>query len=200
MKKLRLLLALVAMGAGTLTLSSCGNSESKAATLTGAYLSPTVLKYMNMRPTYNYYMTYFTFQELETYDDNTYILTVSSSMFSGLVLPDEGNDATGNERENFIQKYYGTCTSAVDELDSDTLNITLAKPTRFVNVYDSTTYFDTANWTEKMSQDGGTKAEGSETVTPISAADYLAQFAFKETVFSVSKVNYSFTYTTLTVE
>ena len=51
-------------------------------TLTGSYLSPAQLGYSNMRPTYNYYLTTFAFQNLETYSDNTYCLTLSSSTFS----------------------------------------------------------------------------------------------------------------------
>ena len=88
-------------------------------TLTGSYLSPAQLGYSNMRPTYNYYLTTFAFQNLETYSDNTYCLTLSSSTFSAVILPEEGNDATGNERNNSLVKYYGAFTSTVDDLDDD---------------------------------------------------------------------------------
>lgn len=197
MKKSNLSLALAAISLGALSLTSCGE---KTVNLTGAYLSPAVLSYINVRPEFNYYMTTFTFQELETYDDNTYVLTVSSSMFSGLVLPDVGNDATGNERENSMKKYFGTYTAKDDDLDPGTLNITLSTPTRYVNVFDSLMYYDTANWTDAMAQAAGKKAEGSEEVTPCTAEEYLAAVAFKETVISVTKETYSFTYTDLVVE
>lgn len=207
-KQLKLLVALFALGAGTLTLSSCDNTgggeePAKEVKLTAAYLSPAKMVYMNMRPTYNYYITTFIFQELETYDDNSYVLTVSSSTYSGLDLPNEGNDAKGNERENSLQKFYGTYTSKANDLDPDTLEISLTKPTRFVNVEDSKMYYDTANWTDDMSKKAGTVTDpmtGESTVNPLSAAEYLAKYAFKDTVISASKINFSFDYTELVVE
>lgn len=194
MKKTNKLLLLALSTMGALTLTSCGSE--KAASLTGAYLTPAVLSYQNMRPAYNYYMTTFSFQELETYSDNTYILTVSSSMFSGLVLPDEGNDATGNERTNYVQKYFGTYTSKVNDLDSETLDITISAPSRFIYVYDSSMFYDTANWTTEMSEKGGTENEDG-TITTITAEDYLKKNGYEEMTISVSTTSHSFTYTKL---
>jgi hypothetical protein len=144
-------------------LASCGTASTSSvkadassvsvapvATLTADYSSPAQLSYVNMRPTYNYYLTTFTFEELETYSDNTYILTVSSSCFSGVILPEEGNAAQGNERTNYLTKYYGTFTKETDSLDDDTLYITSSLPTRIVSAYDSSYFVDTDNWTDTM--------------------------------------------------
>jgi ABC-type Fe3+-hydroxamate transport system substrate-binding protein len=121
-------------------------------TLTGSYLSPAQLGYSNMRPTYNYYLTTFAFQNLETYSDNTYCLTLSSSTFSAVILPEEGNDATGNERNNSLVKYYGAFTSTVDDLDDDTVYYHLSEPSRIVGSDDTLFFYDTANWTDDMKE------------------------------------------------
>ena len=133
------------------------SGEGKEATLTGNYISPAKMSYSNMRPTYNYYLTTFTFETLETYSDNTYCLTISSTCFSAVILPEEGNDATANERDNYLTKYYGTFTSEVDDLDEDTVYYTLSEPTRIVMAYDSSYYVDTANWTPEMKEKSADK-------------------------------------------
>ena len=59
--------------------SNVGNSQNTGkkddptdVTLTGAYISPAVLQYQNMRPTNNYYVTTFSFETIQLYSDNTY--------------------------------------------------------------------------------------------------------------------------------
>jgi hypothetical protein len=196
-----------------LALAGCNSSDSGKsatnATLTAAYSSPAVLTYVNMRPTYNYYLTTFEFEELETYSDNSYILTVSSSTYSALILPEEGNGVKGNERTNSLTKYYGSFTTEADSLDDDTLYITVSVPTRIVMAYDSSYYVDTDNWTDDMKTksaditydfdaDTGTQTE-TGTHEYATGAEYLAAKKFiKEASISASIKNCSIEYTALT--
>ena len=168
-----------------------------APTLTGSYLSPAQLSYSNMRPTYNYYLTTFAFQNLETYSDNTYCLTLSSSTFSAVILPEEGNDATGNERNNSLVKYYGAFTSTVDDLDDDTVYYHLSEPSRIVGSDDTLFFYDTANWTDDMkektadvtyeydAETGSQKATGKKEYA--TGAEYLAAKKFSAVKFTTAK-------------
>lgn len=196
MKNSKLFLALSLLTLSTMSLASCGTSK---ITMTGNYITQAKLEYMNFRPTYNYYVTTFTYQELETYSDNTYVLSVYSTSFSALILPEEGNAATGNERTNFVKKYFGTYTSIVDELDPDTLNVTLSTPTRFVFLDDAARFYDTANWTEEMGVNAGEKDSAGSLVAPAAVEEFLSANAFNEVVAYVSTINYSFDMLTLVV-
>ncbi len=191
MKKLSKLLATLLLMAtavvSCLIFGACGASE---AAITGVYLSPSQMTYVNMRPSYNYYLTTFTHQELTLYDDGTYCLIESSSQFSAVVLPEEGNTASANERANYVTKYYGAYTSAVNELDTDLIDITLEAPTRIVKNNDSEYFLDTANWTENMGKltrvpSGVDMSTGQPIIdenTPNETAEgYLARYAFKAT-------------------
>ena len=168
-----------------------------AGTVSGVYLSPAKMSYSNMRPTYNFYTTTIDDQKLTIFEDGTYCLTVVSTQFSAVVLPETGNDFSANEKSNYFRDYYGTYTQAVDELDSDLVNITLSKPTRVTEANDSTYYVDSANWTDAMSttlteikkaaaeqaaqyaQEGEGTVQEVETVT---AESFLAEKAFEEAV------------------
>ncbi|MCQ2772781.1 MAG: hypothetical protein MJ238_05880 [Bacilli bacterium] len=181
MKKTKLLgLGLVSMA----MLASCGaNGGAKEAKLVECYISDARLSYSNMRPTYNYYLTTFDFQVLEVYDNNTYCLTLSSSQYSALILPEEGNDIQGNERSNSLWKYYGNIEkSEADELDENTKFYYLEKANRIVGSSDEGYYVDTANWTDEMKAKSADKkmeynAEtGQQTVvgtTEYTADEYL---------------------------
>ena len=96
-------------------LAACGGGSD--AKVTGIYLSPAKLSYQNMRPQYNYYMTYFEHEEITLMDDGTYCLIISASTFSALELAESTQDAKGNERTNSITKIYGTYTSKPNDLD-----------------------------------------------------------------------------------
>jgi hypothetical protein len=187
MKKFRF----ITLALSLLSLASCGGNASdnsaeastvSAATLTAAYSSPAQLSYSNMRPSYNYYLTTFEFETLELYSDDTYCLSVASSTFSAVILPESGNAAQGNERTNYLTKYYGTFTKETDELDDDTLYVKTSVPARLVSIYDSTYYIDTDNWTDNMKKksadktyeyvDGAQKETGS--VEYATGAEYLA--------------------------
>ena len=158
--------------------------EIKAANLVQAFSSPAVFAYNNMRPAYNYYTTTFAFETLDLYDDNTYQFNIVSMTFSGVVLPEEGNDGSGNERENSVTRYYGTYTAEEDELDEDILNIELASPGRVVVFNDASEFYDTANWTATMSKKAGTTYSYDENYQRIavegekSALEYLKENVF----------------------
>lgn len=143
-------LALASCSGGSCEEKTSDTNAGAVAALTQEFITPAKLTYSNMRPTYNFYMTTFSFETLKIYSDNTYVLTYSSSMFSAVILPEEGNAANGNEKQNFLTEYYGTFTKKADELDEDTVYFTISSPTRIVSAYDSLYYLDTDNWTENM--------------------------------------------------
>lgn len=174
--------------------SNVGNSQNTGkkddptdVTLTGAYISPAVLQYQNMRPTNQIYWTTFSFETIQLYSDNTYCLTLDSSCFSGVVLPDVGNDATGSARESSVTRYYGTCTQKTNELDEDTLDVSLATPTRIVRNFNSNFYVDSENFHPVT----GTGAYFNK-VTYETKEDFMKALAFKPVNVSVSKTAASF--------
>lgn len=174
--------------------SNVGNSQNTGkkddptdVTLTGAYISPAVLQYQNMRPANNYYVTTFSFETIQLYSDNTYCLTLDSSCYSGLVLPDSGNDATGSARESSVTRYYGTCTQKTNELDEDTLDVSLATPTRIVRNFNSNYYVDSENF-HPVTGKGAYMNE----VTYETKEDFMKALAFKPVNVSVSKTAASF--------
>ena len=159
MKKLTLIPVLAAAA----LLASCGGnnnancpvdssaaSKAAEATISHRFISPSVMTYSNFRPTYNYYLVTFAFETLDLYDDNTYELCVSSATFSAMVLPEEGNNASGNENSNSLLRYSGTYTATVDDLDDTSLNISLGACTRIYGVSDEKGDIDTDHWTEDM--------------------------------------------------
>ncbi len=164
-KKALLALGLAAMSAASLAaFASCGG----AAESTGVYLSNNDLSYTNFLPTYNYFTASIGTQEIETFSDNTYVLTINKVNFSNISLgPDVATgEETWNDRGQVSVKYYGTFTSVEDEGD---LTLTLSAPTKLV--YEEFGY---------VAMDS-TKTYGEEfTYTPmggeaISYADKIAQ-------------------------
>ena len=158
--KNRILRALV-LAASVVSLASCGSKNCDAAssgsaastpaaekTLTNAFSSPAKITYNNFRPTYNYYLTTFSFETLEIYSDSTYAFSVSSSTFSAVILPEEGNAVQGNEKDNSLVTYYGSFSAEADALDEDLITYHLAKPTRMVGLRDAAYYYDTAAWND----------------------------------------------------
>ncbi|MCR5490572.1 MAG: hypothetical protein K6F32_00380 [Bacilli bacterium] len=148
--------ALMSCGGGTANCSvTSGEDTASSATLKYLFATEQKLGYANNRPQYNYYETTFTFQELELYDDNTYKLTESSCTFSALIIPEEGNAATGNARARSLLSYYGTYEAVVDELDDTGLNITFGAPTRYAGFRvgsqtQANGVIDTDAWDETM--------------------------------------------------
>lgn len=205
MKNLKAM-AFATLALASLSLSACGGS-AKEANIKGIYLSPAKMSYNNMRPTYNYYLTTFTQEELTLFDNNTYCLIVSSSQFSAVVLDENTNDFSGNERSNYLYKFYGDCSSQVNDIDEDLLDVTLKSVSRYVASYDQQYWLDTDNWTEEM----GKKVippKGIDTTTgqpipdeeaaPWSAKQYLDSKQFASDVeIQVNVKTYSFDFTEL---
>jgi len=203
MKTIKSFFVLSLIAVSTAAFVSCGSSEP-AAKLDAAYITPSQLTYMNVRPNYNYYITTFSYESLELYSDSSYIFTVNSATYSGLVLPEVGNGATGSARDAFTKTYYGTFTSADNSLDADTLDVTISAPTRytFLGVGSMTLsnnyFYDSANWTEDMNTKLDRKDESENPIT-VTGEDYLKENAFVETTVSVSKINFTFDYFVPTV-
>ena len=201
MKKYKKLVTLFLTAAMALSLAACGGKAD--GKITGIYLSPAQLSYINMRPEYNYYLTTFTQQEITLTDDNTYCLEVSAATFSALELSESTSDAKGNERENSITKFYGTYTSQVNDLDEDLLDVTLAAPTRVVRSFDQLYWADTDNWNDAMGKavtptqtDPNTGAPiVDENAQPWTAQQFLESVAFPETTVQVNVKTSSFDFT-----
>ena len=201
MKKYKKLVTLFLTAAMALSLAACGGKAD--GKITGSYLSPAQLSYINMRPEYNYYLTTFTQQEITLMDDNTYCLEVSAATFSALELSESTSDAKGNERENSITKFYGTYTSQVNDLDEDLLDVTLAAPTRVVRSFDQLYWADTDNWNDAMGKavtptqtDPNTGAPiVDENAQPWTAQQFLESVAFPETTVQVNVKTSSFDFT-----
>ena len=202
MKKYTKLVTLFLAAAMALSLAACSSGKA-AGKITGIYLSPAQLSYINMRPEYNYYLTTFSQQEITLMDDNTYCLEVSAATFSALELSESTSDAKGNERENSITKFYGTYTSQVNDLDEDLLDVTLAAPTRVVRSFDQLYWADTDNWNETMGKavtptqtDPNTGAPiVDENAQPWTAQQFLESVAFPETTVQVNVKTSSFDFT-----
>ena len=188
-----------------LSLAACGGNGggSGGGKVAGVYLSPAQLGYSNMRPQYNYYLTTFDQQEITLMDDNTYCLILSSACFSALELAESTNDAKGNERTNYITKFYGTYTSQVNDLDEDLLDVTLSTPTRVVSSYDQIYWLDTDNWNDDMGKavipaqiDPSTGAAVADpNATPWTAEQYLESVAYPETTVQLNTKTASFDFT-----
>lgn len=203
MKKYAKRLAALALSAlMVLALAACGGGSAGGKT-TGIYLTPGRLSYQNMRPQYNYYLTTFDQQELTLMDDDTYCLVISRSCFSALELAESTNDAKGNERTNYIVKFYGTYTSQVNDLDEDLLDVTLSAPTRVVRSQDQTYWLDTDNWNDDMGKavvpgtiDTTTGAAVADpNAEPWTAEQYLESVAYPETTIQVNTKTASFDFT-----
>ena len=204
-KYARRLTALALAALMVLSLAACGGNGggSGGGKVTGVYLSPAQLGYSNMRPQYNYYLTTFDQQEITLMDDNTYCLILSSACFSALELAESTNDAKGNERTNYITKFYGTYTSQVNDLDEDLLDVTLSTPTRVVSSYDQTYWLDTHNSNDDMGKavipaqiDPSTGAAVADpNATPWTAEQYLESVAYPETTVQLNTKTASFDFT-----
>ena len=204
MKKHSKLAAFALAAAMALTLAACGGGgKASAGKVTGVYLSPASLSYANMRPQYNYYLTTFAQQEITLMDDNTYCLVVSSSTFSALELAESTNDAKGNERENYVTKFYGAYTSQANDLDEDLLDVKLSAPTRVVRSFDQLYWADTGNWNDAMGKavvpadvDPSTGAPvANPDAQPWTAQQYQESLTFPETTVQLNTKTSSFDFT-----
>lgn len=207
MKKNFNLMALASFALSTMALTACGGGNVSAAKTKGVYLSPSVMSYQNMRPTYNYYLTTFTQEELTLFDDDSFCLIVSSSTFSALVISEDNNDFSGNERTNYMHKYYGEYTAVVNDIDEDLLDVTLKSVKRVVTSYDQSYWLDTDNWNDEMGKKvippaGYDQTTGApivdENAEPWTAKQYLDSKQFAAPVeLSLNQKTYSFDFVNL---
>lgn len=167
---------------GTPTCSNGNDSTAQAttATLKGAYSSPAIISYSNMRPNYNYYLTTFSFETIALYDDNSYILNFSASTFSGVILPEEGNEAQGNERENYIRTYKGTYTATPDAFDPNVQNCTFSIPTSLLEIYNQKYYVNTLNWDDAAKENTKVGKGTTDTTTGTTKVDHYDYYATGE--------------------
>lgn len=212
--------ASLAVAAGAM-LTACNNEGEKQPAVTATYMSTNQFRWMNMVPQYNYFTLTFTAEQIQTFDNGTYCLTVNSETYSnvrfgsdvandltyqGQELDENGNlvgevktmKASPNDRGHSITKYYGTFTS-VDEGDGD-LTLNLSRPTRIVDSAsgDAVTR-DTAAWTEAMANSITDRAgdpvvdDAGNKLTGAAYIDYKVDANWSAEVF-VNGTNGSFEY------
>lgn len=131
MKKLTkgIMLAAVCVTAAAMSVgfAACGSS----AKMTGDYLSTNNFEWHNLMPMGgNFYFGTFSSQELELYEDSTYVLTQTSITYSNLSAgPDvPAGSETANDRGQKVTTFYGSY--AVTESDSMSMTVNLAVPAR----------------------------------------------------------------------
>lgn len=142
-------------------LSACSGG---GATSTGTYLSENELTYANMLPQYNYFFATSTTQQLDTYSDNTYCLTITTSTYSNISLgPDVATgDETWNDRGQTITRFYGSCTVETDPSDDTLSFVTISAPERVVFASFGSLTLDTSNWTDEMTEAATTLASNPQ--------------------------------------
>ncbi|MFA9376409.1 MAG: hypothetical protein ACERKZ_06610 [Lachnotalea sp.] len=177
----------------TFSLAAC--SKTPTNELNGFYESTEDVGFMSAYPDYTYKQATFSVETIETYADNTYCLTNTSTTFSGTLAFND--DGTHDEvpRGSNVTKYYGTFTSQEEE----GLNtLTLSAPTSIIaNISFATSdtaigYLNTNAWTDVMGTSVGTDG-GS-----LTAEEYLAANAFPEATVIVDTINSSFDYSVIT--
>lgn len=146
-KILAIILSIAMLAVVLVVVAACGESEAK---LTGIYNSDKTITYMNFAPTYNYRTITIKSQLIETYDDGTYCLTVSTVVYSNVTFGEDIPSAnfTANEKDTVTVKYYGTLT--ITDATEDDATYVLGKPTRVVQSTKESKYIDTEAWTEEM--------------------------------------------------
>ena len=190
-----LIMAVMAM---TVFFAMIGCGGTPAAKLTGSYNSGAHLDFFSAYPLATYRQMTCLVQNLKTYDDGTYILTVSSTTFSGgLSFDPEGTgnqNASATPRGSEVKEYYGTCTSTEED---GLVTITLTMPTRVTLNTRSTSvigyYADSNMWTDEMGEKTGSAEE------PLTAEQFLAKHAFQETIIIANRAAVDFDYTRLIV-
>lgn len=127
-------------------LASCGGDGDEPAAkveTTGVYLSDNGISYMNFTPNYNYFICTMSGQQIETYSDGTYALTITSITYSNITtganVPTE--EFTANDKGQTVTVYYGTFTSTPDGED---LTLALSAPTRATYIVAGNEIMDSA--------------------------------------------------------
>ncbi|AIQ51425.1 hypothetical protein [Paenibacillus sp. FSL R7-0331] len=180
-------------------LAACGNSSNEAVSGGGqpsaVYASTTNVAFASAYPEYTFKQAIFGVQSIETFADNTYVLTSTDTFYSGHLLFNDDGKYDVVPRGASIIKYYGTLTST----DADGLvTLELSKPTAVItnSSYSAGTnpigYVNTSEWTDEM----GTAVGGEGPA--LSAEEYLESVSFPETSIIVDAANDSFDYVVLT--
>lgn len=196
----KLLIACVAVSSVVcmgVSLTACGGA--KQVTLTGSYGSGSY-SFMSAYPGFTFKQLTAKTQTLNTYDDNSYELTVTEKNLSGDLSFDASNSGdmstTGtNDRGQVVTTYYGTYTSSVEE---GMMSVVISKPTKVVriasgNLTGGAGYYNSAAWTDAM----GEKFQVDNVNG--TAEQFLASLAFTQTTIVVDLSTYGFNYATLTV-
>lgn len=136
------------LGAGSM-LAACGGES--AAKTTGFYTSQNTLTYMNFAPMYNYRTLTYKTQNIETFDDNTYVLSVNATTYSNVYFGESvpSDQYTANPQGSTVVRYYGKFTR---EDDGEDFTLKLEVPTRVYDVSFGRLPIDTANWTTAMTE------------------------------------------------
>lgn len=173
-------------------LAACGNGKEEAnGKLSGFYSSASNVAFMSAYPEHTFKQATFGLQNLETFSDNTYVLTDTATFYSGaLEFNDNGKYDVVPRGANFNQ-YYGTYT-ATDE--GGLITVVLSKPTAVISNTSYSAganpvgYVNTNDWTDAMG-----KAVGGEGAA-MSAEEYLESVAYPETTIIVDSAKSSFDY------
>ena len=160
MKLKKLVIATACAAAAVVAAACLAGCSGGAPASTGTYLSENELTYFNMLPAKNYFTATSTTQQLDTYSDNTYCLTITTSTYSNISLgPDVATgEETWNDRGQTITRYYGACTVETDPSDDTLSFITISAPDRVVFASFGSVTLDTGNWTEAMTEAATTLA------------------------------------------
>lgn len=173
--KFRKLFAAIVTAVAIMAMLLCFTACGGAAKPTGSFLSENQIRYMNFHPTFNYRTLTSTTQQLDTYDDGTYCLTVTAVTYSNVTFGQDvpSGEATWNDRGQVVTKYYGTCEIVVDSEDSTIEYVTISTPTRVAySSFGSYTVDTGAEWTEQMTEAASIKdSQSGEIVTEISSAE-----------------------------
>ncbi|GAS83333.1 hypothetical protein [Paenibacillus amylolyticus] len=184
-----MLVALTACGSGT-----DGEKSGASNNPTGYYASTTNVAFTSAYPEHTFKRATFGVQSIETFADNTYILTSTGTSFSGALLFEDSGEYDVVPRGADITKYYGTVT-VKDEDGLRTLE--LSQPTSVIvnSSYSAGAnpigYLNTLAWTDEMGQAAG--GEGAA----LTAEQYLESVSFPATSIIVDPARASFDYTVL---
>lgn len=197
LKKALVPVAVAALAVGTcLSLAACGETKTEAPALTGSYNSSTYT-FMTAYPGYTFKQLTTSVQTLNTYSDNTYMITVVAKSLSGDLAFDPSNDGTSstegvNDRGQSVKIYFGTYTASEE---NGLLTVSLSAPTSYVNSRSasataSAAFFNTAAWTDAMKE----ATKDDDHAEGMTGAEFLEANTFAAVNVVVDLSTYGFDY------
>ena len=164
------ILPMIALAFGAFAMTSCSGTS---ANLANVYVSTNNMDYSNFLPQFNYYFETTTTQQIEVYDDDTYVY----KLYGACTLEVTADYTTINldSVTRFVQ--YGLSSNT----DSEGVTTT------------SVTFHDTANWSETSQEFYG--ITGEEYVEGLNTA--LAALEEKSVFTSANAFDYTAALTTL---